>query len=43
MTMQLTNYTEYALRVLLFLGTLDEGEKQISKKFPLRFPSLSII
>jgi Rrf2 family nitric oxide-sensitive transcriptional repressor len=47
MTMQLTNYTEYALRVLLFLGTLDEGEKtnikEISAAFSLSEHHLSKI
>ncbi|MBB6282536.1 nitric oxide-sensing transcriptional repressor NsrR [Geobacillus subterraneus] len=45
--MQLTNYTEYALRVLLFLGTLDEGEKtnikEISTAFSLSEHHLSKI
>ncbi|AMX83588.1 Rrf2 family transcriptional regulator [Geobacillus subterraneus] len=45
--MQLTNYTEYALRVLLFLGTLEEGEKtnikEISTAFSLSEHHLSKI
>ncbi|BBW96194.1 nitric oxide-sensing transcriptional repressor NsrR [Geobacillus sp. FSL W8-0032] len=45
--MQLTNYTEYALRVLLFLGTLEKGEKtnikEISTAFSLSEHHLSKI
>ncbi|WP_374720103.1 Rrf2 family transcriptional regulator, partial [Parageobacillus toebii] len=45
--MQLTNYTEYALRVLLFLGTLEPAEKtnikEISKTFSISENHLSKI
>ncbi|MFC4183250.1 Rrf2 family transcriptional regulator [Saccharococcus thermophilus] len=45
--MQLTNYTEYALRVLLFLGTLEHGEKtnikEISHAFSISENHLSKI
>jgi Rrf2 family transcriptional regulator, nitric oxide-sensitive transcriptional repressor len=45
--MQLTNYTEYALRVLLLLGTLDPEEKtnikEISKTFSISENHLSKI
>ncbi|NNU90181.1 Rrf2 family transcriptional regulator [Anoxybacillus sp. CHMUD] len=45
--MQLTNYTEYALRVLLFLGTLEEGKKtnikEISRTFSISENHLSKI
>jgi Rrf2 family transcriptional regulator, nitric oxide-sensitive transcriptional repressor len=45
--MQLTNYTEYALRVLLFLGALEPGAKtnikEISKTFSISENHLSKI
>lgn len=45
--MQLTNYTEYALRVLLFLGALEPGEKtnikEISQTFSISENHLSKI
>ena len=45
--MQLTNYTEYALRVLLFLGALEHGEKtnikEISRAFSISENHLSKI
>ncbi|MBB5325874.1 Rrf2 family nitric oxide-sensitive transcriptional repressor [Anoxybacillus tepidamans] len=45
--MQLTNYTEYALRVLLFLGSLEPGEKtnikEISRAFSISENHLSKI
>lgn len=45
--MQLTNYTEYALRVLLFLGALEPGEKtnikEISRAFSISENHLSKI
>jgi Rrf2 family nitric oxide-sensitive transcriptional repressor len=45
--MQLTNYTEYALRVLIFLGTLEPGEKtsikEISQTFSISENHLSKI
>ncbi|WP_027409344.1 Rrf2 family transcriptional regulator [Anoxybacteroides tepidamans] len=45
--MQLTNYTEYALRVLLFLGTLEPEEKtnikEISRVFSISEHHLSKI
>lgn len=45
--MQLTNYTEYALRILLFLGALEPGEKtnikEISRAFSISENHLSKI
>ncbi|KXG09304.1 HTH-type transcriptional repressor NsrR [Anoxybacillus sp. P3H1B] len=45
--MQLTNYTEYALRVLLFLGTLEPGDKtnikEISEAYAISEHHLSKI
>ncbi|EZP77659.1 BadM/Rrf2 family transcriptional regulator [Parageobacillus genomosp. 1] len=45
--MQLTNYTEYALRVLLFLGALEHGKKtnikEISRTFSISENHLSKI